>query len=471
MKDPIARLNYGDTTGNGYPDLREYKWRVRDFENQDYGYFQALINGAAEGMFRGAVLTGLDLTSTTGLNFTVLSGAAVGPSGNLMVLYAPTTGALPSPTAAAGARHLVVLRPGPDVPSGYITKPTDPGESVPLLYERTSSLVVLDGSGGNYPTPATGDVVLFAVRLANGASSFTDAANVSRQERDLPGKQSSRSSGQLGGLPLAFDQRLLVYRSATAVVGIKPSQGESPFSRALSFLSPTSGLASKFPLSGGLYNGAAGDTFLNFTTGAISGADATSSAITPTIPASNTFIWALLMVSPSAGTLSVAYGTQGTYAQCQTALRNQTAAGAGGIPTSSTGYRLALVLLGSSNGTAITELDVYDVRSFNPTAVGRAVFGITTVTGPATLVMTGDEEAVEIDATGGDVTITLPDLVTNAGKVYSFDRLDGTLASAVVINRKNSDTIAEPDNTTSYPMDTYQSQSFFASTAKWKVRG
>lgn len=471
MKNPIVRFNWADTTANGYPDLYKYMWGTQDFDLLENNDLRALINGAMEGLARGSVASGAELSTITGLNFTVASGIALGRSGELLVLQTAATAALPSPTAAAGANHLVVLRPV-ETATGVMAKPTDPGNNVPLCYVQQAQLLVLDGNGGgNPPSAGASDVVLFSVRLAQSAVAFTSAANVSRQLRDLPGRRSVTPNGSLGALPQAFDRRMYAYPNAGNSVGITPSQTVAPFPKSVLFASGSSGVASKFPLSAGAFNGDAGDTFLNFTTGAITGADVDSPDFTPTIPAANTFIWALVQMSPTTDLLSVTYGTQGTYAQCQAALRNQTIAGAGSLPSTNTGFRVALVLVGSSSGAAATEVDVYDARSFCPATPSTADAIVTVTTANSPYVMTGTEQTVELDATLGSVSVTLPSRAAQLGRGYSFDRIDTAEANTALVNRAGADTFDEPVNTTSYPFDPYQSQNFFAGSAKWKIRG
>jgi hypothetical protein len=131
---------------------------------------------------------------------------------------------------------------------------------------------------------------------------------------------------------------------------------------AFTFVIP--GQASAFPRASGAF--ATGDTFLNFQTGAVSGADTTSSAFTPTIPTAGNCIVATVVLD-SADLLHVYYGTLGTRAQCAAGIANQQNTGSAGnvsaTTVSSNNFPIAFVLLSSKDGANITECDVFDARS------------------------------------------------------------------------------------------------------------
>jgi hypothetical protein len=130
---------------------------------------------------------------------------------------------------------------------------------------------------------------------------------------------------------------------------------------------------------------------------------------------------------------------------------------------------------GAFEGEMVWRTDLKAVRVYD----GAAWFTLLTASvGAPTVVtfadspytMTGLEKHIEIDATAGDIVITLPDLASFKGVNYPFDRVDG-INRTVIIQRAGADTFAEPVLTTTIPMDVYQSQDIFAGTTKWKVRG
>lgn len=81
--------------------------------------------------------------------------------------------------------------------------------------------------------------------------------------------------------------------------------------------------------------------------------------------------------------------------------------------------------------------------------------------------VTATDYIVTIDATGGNVTVTLPAASTSVGQMYRFKRLDGT-GNAVTIARAGADTI---DGATSVAMTAqYQSKDVACLTAAtWGV--
>jgi hypothetical protein len=57
------------------------------------------------------------------------------------------------------------------------------------------------------------------------------------------------------------------------------------------------------------------------------------------------------------------FGTQGTYAQCLSAIKNQTAAGPGAIPAEDGNFPVAYVIVTSNSGS-ISDIQVIDARAF-----------------------------------------------------------------------------------------------------------
>lgn len=446
--------------------LVRYRWRSQDFADfGDNGLF-ALIQGLQEGQFSGAVLKGMNLLSCTGLNFTVASGFAVGPTGDLFYLPTSVTGTFPQPTAGPwGARSLCVVRPLLYTPpSGYINPPTVPLTTKPLFVDHYAQVVVLDGQGASGAPPATGanDVILFGLRLVQNATGFTPSG-AEFIDRDYPGRRNSFKGGHLLTTAVAWDPRCQPYAAGAASVGIRPAQTLRGGLLYPGYVGVNTG--SIFPKSGGSYNGDAGDTFLNFTTGAVSGADTTSSAFSPTVPAENTFIWALVTLT-SADLLSVSYGTAGTYLQCLQKYKNQSSSGAGGIPTSSN-FKVALVLLGSNSGSAVTELDVYDVRGLNQNASAAVPLlntrRVTQADSPVTVLSTDD--VIEFDTSSGVIAVTMPDRASNQGKRYEFQKVTND-STVVTMNRAGADTFI--GGGTTYLLDSpYQAQVIIAGTTSW----
>lgn len=350
-----------------YYFYRRYLWNENDFEGWQDGMV-SLGRGMFEGTFGAAVLKGYGY-SLDGLTIEASSGIAVGPTGNLLVINEVTSLELTAPTASY-ERALVVVRPN-IVDGDYITDPTAPTETVPLTAAQEAAIVVLRGVAANnpeYPDVEENDVVLFGVRLATGQTDLTDD-DIDLEVRDTPGKNSNfqQDAGK-------FDDRLrpeLVADAAQPTVAVYPSQLEPPLARVFSYVNKQN--PSIFPKSaGGAYNGAAGLTYVNLQTGAISGADEASADFTPTIPAAGTAICALLAIDGD-DTLHVTYGTAGTRAQCFEGIKSQVTVGAGSVPLPDVTKPLALMVLFSANGTSITEVNLFDCRG--ATAVGES-FGV-----------------------------------------------------------------------------------------------
>jgi hypothetical protein len=142
------------------------------------------------------------------------------------------------------------------------------------------------------------------------------------------------------------------------------------------------GTPSLFPKASGAH--ATGDTFLNFQTGAISGADTTSAAFTPTIPTAGNAIVATVGLLTN-DTLAVQYGTIGTRAQCYAAIVNQTTAGAGAVSLPNAKL-IAFVMLTSADGTNVTEQDHIDARSYSAFVATTLYPGYDIIVGGAAIV-------------------------------------------------------------------------------------
>lgn len=403
------------------PDLynfyRRYLWNEHDFAGWQDGMVE-LGRGMFEGTFGAAVLKGYDYTLSGGLGISVGTGIAVGPTGNLLVVNAVSPLTLTAPTAAF-ERALIVVRPHL-VDGDYITKPTDPLVQVPLTTAQEATVLVLRGVAANapvYPAPAANDTVLMGVRLALGQVTLA-AADIDLEVRDTPGKNSNFQQDAA-----KYDNRLrpgLVSGSPT--LAVYPSQLEPPLTRVFSYVNKVQ--PSIFPKSaGGAYNGAAGLTYLNFQTGAITGADEASADFTPQIPTTGNAIVACVSIA-STDTLRVTYGTQGTRAQCLEGVKSQVASGAGSVSLPDVTKPIAFVILFSGDGVSITEADLFDCRGAAAVGSGAGVAsgGMTTPAGgsyPLTLTGSYDGKVVNVD-TSVARTLTLPAPVAGF-KVTVFD--------------------------------------------------
>ncbi len=270
-----------------YNFVRRYKWRAQDFTGWQSGMID-YARGMQEGTFGAAVLRGFKPTLTGGLGMDITAGLACGPTGNFMGKDVTTSVSYTAPGSNI-ERDLVVIRPNL-INGDYMTSPTDPTAIFPLTTEQAASIVVIRGASSAtpaYPAPAVNDTVLFGVRIATGQVTLA-ASDLDFDVRDIPGKNSNfqQDFGR-------YDDRLRVYRSSANSVGIKPSQLEAPFARVFSYVNRRS--PSIYPKSAGAYNPA--DTFVNLTTGAITGGDATSPPLTPVIPTAGNAVVCTLAIT------------------------------------------------------------------------------------------------------------------------------------------------------------------------------
>lgn len=370
MANAIAKL---------YNFYKRYKWRAADFT----GWQQGMIDyarGLQEGTFGAAVLSGYAPALVGGMNIDVAVGIACGPTGNFMASSGVASVTITAP-GSDFERDLVVVRPDL-VDSDFITRPTSPSDVVPLTTIQGAMIALIRGTAGavpTYPAKQPNDTVLFGVRVKAGQSSLA-AGDIDLDVRDIPGKNSNfqQDFGR-------YDDRLRVYLGAAPVVGIKPSQLEPPLARVFSYISRKS--PSIYPKAGGLYNPV--DTFVNMRTGAISGGDATSPALTPVIPSAGNAVVATLSIT-TADILVVAYGTPGTRAQCYAGIKSQIASPtAGSVGFTANSKPIAFLIVFSADGTNVTELDLFDARSLggvgdNDAANTAALSTILVTTGDTT---------------------------------------------------------------------------------------
>lgn len=327
--------------------------------NQMETTLEGLVRGRFEGLAGKCVLIGgASNLAPTGLNTPVDACLAVGPTGNFMLTTGMINVVHTAPTGTLPQKNLVVIRPNL-INENYITDPTNPFNTVPLNTRQSGQIVLLQGTPAAQPVyAATGanDVVLFGVTVSPGQTTFVTPQDLDREIRDVWAKNSSTQKTSM-----KYDDRCRPYYFSNTQIGVKPSQttGTHP----LGFTYIAGGTPNKFPqTSGGVYNGAAGDTIVNFATGVISGADGLSTAFTPQVPTAGNYIVATLSLNAS-GTLSVVYGTIGTKLQCYTAIQNATTAGAGSVSYETNKMKLAYVLIASDNGTTIRDIYPYDARS------------------------------------------------------------------------------------------------------------
>ena len=368
------------------------------------GFEQAMIEasrGLGEGLVGGGIASGFGVSAASGLVVTVEPGISVGPTGYLGVVN--TQSQVQVPASAFGAtpsRSLIVVRAAP-TDSNPINSPTQPFAQVPLNQTQLSAVTLVQGAASatpDYPAKGADDVIVCGLILPAGATSL-DPSMLDFEVRETLGTNS-----ELQKLQGHLDDRLRPYRLSPKLVGIKSSQtsGSSP----LLFSYPSKSTPSVFPLSGGAHND--NDTLIDFSTGAISGGDTTSAAFTPTVPSGNQSVVATVGLT-SSETLSIAYGTPGTYAECLAAVKQQLTSGAGALPNTGGLYTACYVIVTSLAG-AYSDCQVIDAR---PLGGGGSGGGAAPIFFDSVLA-TGD---------GATTTFALPKKPKDAASVLM--RLDG----------------------------------------------
>lgn len=331
---------------------KRYIWTANDFANFQEAV-QDLSRTADGGSFQGAVVKGMDVSPVSGMVLSVEPGVAISASGYALIKEASENVEVTAASANL-KRSLLVIRPKL-VLNTVITKPTSPFEQVFLKTTQDSELVVIDGTPSatpEYPSKESEDVVVCGLRLYNGQTTVTDD-DIEWMDREIPGK-----NGEIHQRQSINDARLKPYRSAYNTVTIQPSQKLGKGQRAFSY--GAKGSPSIYPKdSGGLFTNT--DSILNFITGAITGGDDKSDDFTPTVPTSGNSITAVVLLTAN-DTIQVVYGTQGTRAQCLTAIKNQTfGTAAGNLPYAPMGYKLAYVVVTSISGS-LADIEVMDIR-------------------------------------------------------------------------------------------------------------
>lgn len=307
------------------------------------------------------------LLSGAAMSITVKSGLAYDPNGQPIIVAADQNVAITSdPTNPKWSLLCLQYVQTGDTP---VPKPSDPITTIDLNLHDDFILVLRDGTPNvapAYPATQPGDIILRGIKIPAGAT-LASQCSVDFSVADF--------------ITMAvdtFDNRLLPMAVDVDLVAVKPSQtfGQSP--QKFTFIGKNQ--PSIFPKDGtGAFN--PNDTLLNFQTGAISGGDAASPAFAPTIPGAGQSIVATVALKPN-NTLLVSYGTAGTSAQCLAAIQNQTYAGAGSLAAVSPFFKIAYVVVSSTDGVNVSAVKVIDARNFGGYQVGSGEYDAITGTGP-----------------------------------------------------------------------------------------
>jgi hypothetical protein len=429
-----------------YNFYKRYPWSADDFT----GWQKGMVNhgrGMFEGLVGASVLSGFGISTNGNMTVTAASGIAAGPTGNLMAVTSVSSVVSISAPTASFERALLVVRPNL-VNGDYVTNPLDPNATVPLTTIQGGQLALIRGTLSTtptYPAAAANDAVLLGLRLYSGQTSILES-DLDFEVRDIPGKNSNFQQDAA-----KYDDRLRVSRYTSNSIRIRPSQLELPHARVFSYVNRSRPSIYPKTSPGGLYNPA--DTFLNLTTGAITGGDQASSAVVPTIPSAGNWVNAVVAITTD-DLLTVAYGTVGTRAQCYAGIKNQSLSGAGCLSFPVNSKPIAFLMLGSQSGSAITEIDLFDAR------------GTIAVAGNLALDLTYDGKILLVN-TAAPRTITLP--APAAGlKVTVKDASGGAGTSAITVARFGSETIdgASASYLINFPRG---AQTFISDGTNWYV--
>jgi hypothetical protein len=333
---------------------RRYKVRAVDMTA-----FQTAMTETARGLGEGthgaAVLRGFEVVPVSGYMLAVSGGITTAASGYLGVMNSGVV--LDATAAATGAlpcRSLVVTTPVL-TDANTINSPTAPFNQVPLNQLQQMEVRLIPGTPAlnpAYPAKGANDVIVCGIMAASGIAAIT-APMLDFEARESIGANSLIAQNQVH-----FDDRLRPYRNSAKVMGVKPSQSTAP--KPIGFAYPGRSTPSLYPLSGGLFTDA--DSFVDFSTGTISGGDTTSSSFTPTVPTGNGCIVCSVTLSTD-DELHFSYGTQGTLDECLDSIRNQIMSGPGSIATPDGNYPLAYVIVTSAGGS-FSDIQIIDARAF-----------------------------------------------------------------------------------------------------------
>lgn len=411
---------------------RRYLWTDVDFTDWQTGmvdYARSLF----EGTFNGAVLGGGAITINN-LQVTIAALIGVAPQGNPLVINSSSSVTFTAP-GSNSRRDLIVMRPKV-VQSDPITNPTDPNATVFLKQLQQAEILIIEGTAAltpAYPSKGANDVILCGVRIASGQTALT-SVDIDLEVRDIPGRNSNFQQNQA-----KYDDRLRPFKYTNNQLGIKPSQLGSPLPISFSYVNRQS--PSIFPkdLSGNYVNG---DTYIDFTTGSITGADEVSTDFTPTIPSAGNAIVATVALTAS-DTIAVTYGTVGTRIQCYDGIRNQLSAGAGSVSLISNTKPIAFCILFSADGASITDYDFIDCRGAVGTgnsAAGVAGFGVITPGGYPYSITADISGAIIAVDTSAARTLNLP--TPDANLVYTIKDVTGSAGTfPITVARSGSESI------------------------------
>lgn len=442
---------------------RRYKVRAVDMT----AFQQAMVEtarGFGDGAMGAAVLRGGQVAPVSGFQLGITPVVAVGASGYLQVINDSVN--LDATMAAASGfpcRSLVVVT-STLTDANLINSPTDPFTQVPLNQLQKASVVLILGTPSSlpdYPAKGPNDVILCGIKVPAGSTSITQSM-LDYEIRDSVGVNSLIGQNQV-----RFDNRLRPYRNSPKVLGIKPSQniGSSP----LCFSYPGRLTPSLFPLNAGAFNPL--DTFVDFSTGLISGGDTTSPAFTPVVPAGNQSKVCVVTLDQN-DTLRFNFGTVGSYDQCLGSIKNQAFSGPGSLPAPDGNFGIAYVILTSLGGT-LSDLQVFDGRPFLGSGAAAAkfkgevptgtvngannVFTLSTVPAdPSSIDFYVDENVLELTdftLSGKVITITTAAFVPQSGQtVYAkyliFGAVSNTGGSGIPTAQFRQETpIGAVDNT------------------------
>ena len=344
---------------------RRYKVRAADMTAFQTAMVET-ARGLGEGLVGAAVLRGFGVQGVTGFQVSIGPGISNAPTGYLGVMNESVILDTSSVSGASfPSRSLVVVTPAL-VDGNEINSPNTPFTQVPLNQFQEMEVQVLTGTPSatpDYPTKGPNDVVLFGLKVPAGSNSL-DPSMFDYEIRDSIGANSLIGQNQV-----RFDNRLRPYRNAPSVLGIKPSQNIG--SEPLAFSYPGRLTPSLFPLRAGSF--VPEDTFIDFSTGMISGGDATTPSFSPVIaPGNNSVICVVTLTQTD--TLNFNFGdTSGTYPQCLAALQNQQFSGPGSLPTPDGNFGVAYVIISSVGGN-VSDVQVFDGRPFLGSGAAAAKF-------------------------------------------------------------------------------------------------
>lgn len=204
----------------------QYLWQAADFTNFQ-SWLQQTTAGIAQGAFCKAVLSGLDVVPSGGMNVNVAAGIAVNNVGRLMMSDSQVLALTSDPSNAVWA--LVVLRPV-NTDMDLIPEPLSPLTMVPLDTKLGYQLLVLQGTPSGspaYPATNVGDVVLMGVKMTAAQSSLTYASfDFAQTDRPIPHVNKMKLLKATGALAVT-DEIVEIDSTLGNVTGALPSLAQS----------------------------------------------------------------------------------------------------------------------------------------------------------------------------------------------------------------------------------------------------